>query len=47
MISTLIPFVLSFPVLSSVEFSEVPLNNLLLLSFGYFLIRSLFSNKIK
>ncbi|MBV6348420.1 LA_3751/LA_3752 family putative glycosyltransferase, partial [Leptospira interrogans] len=47
LISTLIPFVLSFPVLSSVEFSEVPLNNLLLLSFGYFLIRSLFSNKIK
>ncbi|AKP26171.1 putative membrane protein [Leptospira interrogans serovar Manilae] len=47
LISTLIPFVLSFPVLSSVEFSEVPLNNLLLLSFGYFLIRSLFSNKIE
>lgn len=47
LISTLILFVLSFPVLSSVEFSEVPLNNLLLLSFGYFLIRSLFSNKIE
>ncbi|EMN00970.1 LA_3751/LA_3752 family putative glycosyltransferase [Leptospira noguchii] len=47
LIFTLIPFALSFPVLSSVEFSEVPLNNLLLLSFGYSLLRSLFSNKIE
>ncbi|WP_016757103.1 LA_3751/LA_3752 family putative glycosyltransferase [Leptospira santarosai] len=46
LIGTLIPFTLSFPVLSSVEFSEVPLNNFLLLSFGYFLLRSLFADKI-
>lgn len=47
LIGSLIPFALSFPVLSSVEFSEVPLNNLLLLSFAYFLTRSLFADKIK
>ncbi|EMJ96081.1 LA_3751/LA_3752 family putative glycosyltransferase [Leptospira alstonii] len=46
LIATLIPFTFSFPVLSSVEFSEVPLNNFLLLSFGYFLTRSLFADKI-
>ncbi|EMF99179.1 hypothetical protein LEP1GSC123_3438 [Leptospira borgpetersenii str. 200701203] len=46
LIGTLVPFTLSFPALSSVEFSEVPLNNFLLLSFGYFLIRSLFADKI-
>ncbi|MBM9502160.1 hypothetical protein JWG44_18035 [Leptospira sp. 201903071] len=46
LIGTLIPFALSFPVLSSEEFSEVPLNNLLLLSFGFFAIRSLFRDTI-
>ncbi|MBM9578811.1 hypothetical protein JWG45_16830 [Leptospira sp. 201903070] len=46
LIGTLIPFGLSFPVLSSVEFSEVPFNNLLLLSFGFFTIKSLFRNTI-
>ncbi|XDD51705.1 hypothetical protein AB3N59_08250 [Leptospira sp. WS92.C1] len=46
LIGTLVTFCLSFPVLSSEEFSEVPLNNLLLLSFGYVLIRSLFSELI-
>ncbi|WP_061218529.1 LA_3751/LA_3752 family putative glycosyltransferase [Leptospira weilii] len=46
LIGALVPFTLSFPALSSVEFSEVPLNNFLLLSFGYFLIRSLFADKI-
>lgn len=47
LIGTLIPFALSFPVLSSEEFSEVPLNNLLLLSFAFFVINSVFADFIE
>lgn len=41
---TIVPFCLSFPVLSAEEFSEVPLNNLLLLAFAYSVTVSLFRN---
>ncbi|RHX93351.1 hypothetical protein DLM76_14830 [Leptospira yasudae] len=44
LLATLIPFGLSFPVLSAVEFSEVPLNNFLLLFFALCLFRSLFTD---
>ncbi|MBW0434602.1 hypothetical protein HGB47_13345 [Leptospira yasudae] len=44
LLATLIPFGLSFPVLSAVEFSEVPLNNFLLLFFALCLFRTLFAD---
>ncbi|TGK14382.1 LA_3751/LA_3752 family putative glycosyltransferase [Leptospira stimsonii] len=42
LLGTLVPFGISFPLLSAEEFSEVPLNNLLLLSFGLLLLRSVY-----
>ncbi|RHX90669.1 LA_3751/LA_3752 family putative glycosyltransferase [Leptospira stimsonii] len=42
LLGTLVPFGISFPILSSEEFSEVPLNNLLLLSFGLLLLQSVY-----
>ncbi|TGK35500.1 hypothetical protein EHQ12_07225 [Leptospira gomenensis] len=41
---TIVPFCLSFPVLSAEEFSEVPLNNLLLFGFAYSVTLTLFRN---